>query len=113
MLSLSTFNGELLAGDDHRRLISAPKGRVRPMVAFKVPVLGIEARGEVGLGAGHSPIVAEAMCGSRARARFDHPTLLLPFRDAKWGCLVLPRAVPTTPGARAAARPLGILCRHC
>ena len=75
MLSLSTFNGELLAGDDHRRLISAPKGRVRPMVAFKVPVLGIEARGEVALGAGHSPIVAEAMCGSRARSPLRPPYL--------------------------------------
>ena len=83
------------------------------MVAFKVPVLGIEARREVGLGAGHSPIVAEAMCGSRARARFDRPTLLLPCMNAKWGRQVLPRGVPTTPGARAAARPLGILCRHC
>jgi len=108
-----TFNGEFLAWDDHRRLLFAPKGRVRPMVAFKVLVFGIVARGEVELGAGHSPIVAEAMCGSRARARFDRPTLLLPCMNAKWGRQVLPRGVPTTPGARAAARPLGILCRHC
>ena len=108
-----TFNGEFLAWDDHRRLLCAPKGRVRPMVAFKVPVFGIEARGEVELGAGHSPIVAEAMCGSRARARFDRPTLLLPCMDAKWGRQVLPRGALTTPGARVATRPLGILCRHC
>ena len=74
MLRLSTFKGEFLAGDDHRRFMSVPKGRKRPMVALKILVLGIEARGEVGLGAGHSPIVAEAMCGSRARARFDRPT---------------------------------------
>ena len=113
MYCWTTFNGELLAGDDHRRLLFAPKGRVRPMVAFKVLVFGIEARGEVELGAGHSPIVAEAMCGSRARARFDRPTLLLPCMDAKCGRQMLPRGVPTTPGARAAARPLGILCRHC
>ena len=113
MLSWPTFNGEFLAGDDHRCIMFAPEGRVRPMVAFKEPVLGIEACREVGLGAGYSPIVAETTCGSRAPAHFDHPTLLPPRIDTKLGSQVRPRAVPTTPGARATARPLGILCRHC